>query len=80
MLFWGYLSSSVIVLVFQLHVSFSLNKIVNYLFFQIHVSFSLNGTPHVVNDKKATLVSDILEFILNSIGATLTEMKDVELR
>ena len=46
----------------------------------MHVSFSLNGTAHVAKENKPTIVSDIVDFFLSSVGATLTEMKDVELR
>ena len=46
----------------------------------MHVSFSLNGTPHVVNRGPSSFASDIIDFFLNSVGATLTEIKGVELR
>ena len=46
----------------------------------MHVSFSLNGTAHVAKENKPTIVSDIVDFFLSSVGATLTEMKDVELK
>ena len=49
-------------------------------YFQLHVSFSLNGTAHVAKENKPTIVSDIVDFFLSSVGATLTEMKDVELK
>ncbi|XP_048240040.1 vacuolar protein sorting-associated protein 13A-like isoform X2 [Haliotis rufescens] len=47
---------------------------------KMRVSFSLNGTPHMVNQKPSTFTSDIVDFFLNSVGATLTEIKAVELR
>ncbi|KAK6170959.1 hypothetical protein SNE40_019236 [Patella caerulea] len=47
---------------------------------KLHVSFSLNGTPHLINTQPSSLKSDIVDFFLNSVGATFTEMKAVELR
>lgn len=47
---------------------------------QMRVSFSLNGTAHVHSSKPSTFRSDIIEFFLTSVGATLTEITDVELR
>ncbi|KAK3591108.1 hypothetical protein CHS0354_035920 [Potamilus streckersoni] len=48
---------------------------------KMHISFSLHGTVHEsVRSDQMTIVSDIFEFFLSSVGATLTEMKDVELR
>jgi hypothetical protein len=46
----------------------------------MRVSFSLNGTAHVQKDKPSTFRSDIVDFFLTSVGATLTEITDVELR
>ncbi|KAL3882618.1 hypothetical protein ACJMK2_028943 [Sinanodonta woodiana] len=48
---------------------------------KMHISFSLHGTVHEsIKTDQTTIVSDIFEFFLSSVGATLTEMKDVELR
>ncbi|XP_053396044.1 intermembrane lipid transfer protein VPS13A-like isoform X3 [Mercenaria mercenaria] len=47
---------------------------------KMHISFSLNGTSHLSQENKPSLVSDIVDFFLSSVGATFTEMKDVELR
>ena len=46
----------------------------------MRVSFSLNGTAHVHNSRPSTFKSDIIDFFLTSVGATLTEITDVELR
>ena len=40
----------------------------------MHVSFSLNGTAHVAKENKPTIVSDIVDFFLSSVGATLTHI------
>ena len=48
--------------------------------FQMRVSFSLNGNAHVHGPKPSTFKSDIIDFFLTSVGATFTEMSDVELR
>ena len=48
--------------------------------FQFHVSFSLAGTVHSSDGAPASLTADIVDFFLSSVGATLTEVKDVELR
>lgn len=47
---------------------------------KLHVSFSLNGVAHVAHEVPSTFTSDILDFFLSSVGVTLTEVKDVELR
>ncbi|KAL4233205.1 hypothetical protein ACF0H5_007889 [Mactra antiquata] len=47
---------------------------------KMHVSFSLNGIAHLSQENKPSLVSDIVDFFLGSVGATFTEMKDVELK
>ncbi|WAR06888.1 VP13A-like protein [Mya arenaria] len=47
---------------------------------KMHISFSLNGTPHMSQENQPTIVSDIIDFLLGSVGATFTEMKDVELK
>ena len=47
---------------------------------QMHVSFSLNGTAYVAKENRPTIVSDIIDFFLSSVGATLTEITDVELK
>ncbi|KAK3096835.1 hypothetical protein FSP39_003796 [Pinctada imbricata] len=47
---------------------------------KIHVSFSLRGNPHLTRDVQPSLASDIKEFLRNSIGATFTEVKDIELK
>ena len=51
------------------------------LFFQIHVSFSLDGKAHLSTaHKDSSLTDDIVDFFLSSVGATLTEIKEVELK
>ena len=51
------------------------------LFFQIHVSFSLDGKAHLsTHHKDSSLTDDIVDFFLSSVGATLTEIKEVELK
>ncbi|XP_025099873.1 vacuolar protein sorting-associated protein 13A-like isoform X2 [Pomacea canaliculata] len=47
---------------------------------KLRVSFSLSGTPHVMNSRPSTIRSDIIDFFLTSVGATLTDITDVELR
>nr|KAG5703288.1 hypothetical protein BaRGS_025530 [Batillaria attramentaria] len=47
---------------------------------KLRVSFSLNGTPHIQNSKPTTFKADVIDFFLTSVGATLTEITDVELR
>ena len=48
---------------------------------QLHISFSLDGRSHLANPAKSlSLTSDLVDFFLNSVGATLTEIKEVELR
>lgn len=49
-------------------------------FLQIHLSFSPRGTTHKSVSDFGSLPQDILDVFLNSIGATLSEVKDVELR
>ena len=50
------------------------------VFHQFHVSFSLNGTAHLSLENKPSIVSDLVDFFLTTVGATFTEMKDVELK
>lgn len=47
---------------------------------KIHLSFSPRGTVHKAAPDRGGLSQDILDVFLNSIGATLSEIKDVELR
>ncbi|XP_052088041.1 intermembrane lipid transfer protein VPS13C-like isoform X4 [Mytilus californianus] len=47
---------------------------------KLNVSFSLSGTPHTCGEDQPSLASDIKEFLRNSVGATLTEIKDNELK
>ncbi|GIY88827.1 vacuolar protein sorting-associated protein 13 [Caerostris extrusa] len=47
---------------------------------QIHFSFSPRGTIHRATPHKSSLQGDILDLLLNSVGATLTEVKDVEIK
>ncbi|KAM7308838.1 vacuolar protein sorting-associated protein 13A isoform X4 [Ixodes scapularis] len=47
---------------------------------KIHLSFSPRGTTHKSVSDFGSLPQDILDVFLNSIGATLSEVKDVELR
>ncbi|XP_056015608.1 intermembrane lipid transfer protein VPS13A-like isoform X3 [Ostrea edulis] len=47
---------------------------------KVHVSFSLRGNPHLTRDVQPSVASDIKEFLRNSIGATFTEVKDIELK
>jgi hypothetical protein len=44
------------------------------------ISFSLGGKAYQANKPPASFASDIIDFFLNSIGVTLTEIKDVEIR
>lgn len=53
---------------------------VYFIFSQFHVSFSLNGPAHLSQENKPSIVSDVVDFFLSSVGATFTEMKDVELK
>lgn len=46
----------------------------------MHVSLSLDGRVHTVEKQKPSLKADVVDFFLSSIGATLTEIKEVELR
>ncbi len=46
----------------------------------MHVSLSLDGRVHTVEPAKPSFKSDIVDFFLSSVGATLTEIKEVELR
>ena len=47
----------------------------------MRVSFSLDGKVHAVLPPEGKSVkSDIIDFFLNSVGATLTEIKEVELK
>ena len=50
--------------------------------FQLKISFSLGGTAYVVNTEntQSTFGGDVVDFLLNSIGMTLTEVTDVEFR
>ena len=48
---------------------------------QLRVSFSMDGRIHSSQPQGAdSVTSDLLDFFFNSVGATLTEIKDVELR
>ncbi len=48
---------------------------------QLRVSFSLDGHVHSVKEHKgSSITSDVVDFFLNSVGATFTEIKEVELR
>ncbi|GFY43054.1 vacuolar protein sorting-associated protein 13, partial [Trichonephila inaurata madagascariensis] len=47
---------------------------------QVHFSFSPRGTVHRATPQISSLQGDILDLLLNSVGATLTEVKDVEIR
>ncbi|GFR31245.1 vacuolar protein sorting-associated protein 13 [Trichonephila clavata] len=46
----------------------------------VHFSFSPRGTVHRATPQISSLQGDILDLLLNSVGATLTEVKDVEIR
>lgn len=51
----------------------------------MHVSLSLDGRAHLstsssVDNSNASVTSDIVDFFLNSVGAKLIDVKDVELR
>ena len=46
----------------------------------MHVSFSLDGRVHTVEPKDTSFKADVVDFFLGSVGATLTEIKEVELR
>ena len=56
------------------------------MFPQLHLSFSLGGTAHLTTSSgsivphSTTLRADIVDFFLNSVGVTLTEIKNVELK
>ncbi|XP_055887721.1 intermembrane lipid transfer protein VPS13A-like isoform X3 [Biomphalaria glabrata] len=49
---------------------------------KLHLSFSLHGKASVssVGAPTSSIKSDIVDFFLNSLGVTLTEIKNVELR
>ncbi|XP_052241928.1 intermembrane lipid transfer protein VPS13A-like isoform X2 [Dreissena polymorpha] len=47
---------------------------------KFNVSFSLNGAAHMSQENRPTIVSDVVDFFLGSVGATFTEMKDVQLK
>ncbi|XP_070568681.1 intermembrane lipid transfer protein VPS13A-like isoform X2 [Ptychodera flava] len=47
---------------------------------KIGISFSLSGTPHVSSTEDRTFKSDVIGFFINSIGATITDIRDVELK
>lgn len=47
---------------------------------KVHFSFSPRGIVHKAEPDPWSLQQDVVDFFLNSIGATLTEVKDVELR
>uniref|UniRef100_T1J6X9 Large ribosomal subunit protein uL13 n=1 Tax=Strigamia maritima TaxID=126957 RepID=T1J6X9_STRMM len=47
---------------------------------KLNFSFSPRGVVHKTNPEPQSWKQDILNFFLNSIGATLTEVKDVELK
>ena len=46
----------------------------------MHVSLSLDGRVHTVEPKDTSFRADVVDFFLSSVGATLTEIKEVELR
>ena len=46
----------------------------------MHVSLSLDGRVHSVEPRDTSFKADVVDFFLSSIGATLTEIKEVELR
>nr|XP_022286655.1 vacuolar protein sorting-associated protein 13A-like isoform X3 [Crassostrea virginica] len=47
---------------------------------KVHVTFSMRGNPHLTRDVQPSIASDIKGFLRNSIGATFTEIKNIELR
>ncbi|XP_077977339.1 intermembrane lipid transfer protein VPS13A-like [Glandiceps talaboti] len=47
---------------------------------KLGISFSLSGTPHVSSTEQRTFKSDVFGFFINSIGATITDIRDVELK
>ena len=48
---------------------------------QMHISFSLDGRIHRSNNIADTSFgSDLINFFLTSVGATFTEIRDVEIR
>ncbi|XP_054716823.1 intermembrane lipid transfer protein VPS13C-like [Uloborus diversus] len=46
----------------------------------IHFSFSPRGIVHKANPRAPSLQGDAIDLLLNSVGATLTEVKDVEIK
>ena len=46
----------------------------------MHVSLSLDGRVHSVEPRDTSFKADVVDFFLSSIGATLTEIKEVGLR
>ncbi|KAG8198774.1 hypothetical protein JTE90_007084 [Oedothorax gibbosus] len=46
----------------------------------VHFSFSPRGTVHRATPRVSSLQGDIIDALLNSVGATLTEVKDAEIR
>lgn len=47
---------------------------------KIYLSFSPRGTTYKSNTDNSSLPQDILDIFLNTVGATLSEVKDIELR
>ena len=51
-----------------------------FYFLQFVISFSLAGEPHLVDNKPISFTDDLLKFFLDSIGSTLPEVSEVELK
>ena len=50
-------------------------------YLQLHLSLSMDGRARVVDHgSQESVTSDVIDFFLNSVGAKLTDMKDVELK
>ncbi|XP_067142942.1 intermembrane lipid transfer protein VPS13A-like isoform X2 [Centruroides vittatus] len=67
----------------QVKISRSKRTVVEYIHLsplKIHFSFSPRGIVHKAKPDPWSLQQDVVDFFFNSIGATLTEVKDVELR
>ncbi|XP_076444664.1 LOW QUALITY PROTEIN: intermembrane lipid transfer protein VPS13A-like [Babylonia areolata] len=47
---------------------------------KLRISFSLHGVAHVQDNSPSSFKSDVIDFFLTSVGATLIEITDVELR
>nr|XP_006815972.1 PREDICTED: vacuolar protein sorting-associated protein 13A-like [Saccoglossus kowalevskii] len=47
---------------------------------KLGISFSLSGVPHVSSGEERSFKSDIIGFFINSVGATITDIRDIEIK